>query len=79
MYDKLAAVGLVPPREPKPEAEPAALGAFLDQYIADRTDVKARTRINLDQARRNLVRFFGADKPLGEITPGDADEFRLDL
>jgi len=79
MYDRLAAVGLVPPREPKPEAEPAALGAFLDQYIGSRTDVKERTRINLDQARRNLVRFFGADRPLQSISPGDADEFRRDL
>jgi len=79
MYDRLAVVRLVPPREPRPEAEPAALGAFLEQYIDGRSDIKPRTRINLDQARRNLLRFFGADKPLAAITPGDADGFRMDL
>jgi len=79
LYDKLAAVGLVSPREPKPEAQATALGDFLDQYIAGRTDVKPRTRINLDQARRNLLRFFGAERRLDNIAPGDADDFRLDL
>ena len=40
MYDKLAAVGLVSPRVPKPQADAATLGGFLDQYIAARTDMK---------------------------------------
>jgi len=79
LYDKLAAVGLVPARGPNPEAEAWTLGAFLKQYIDARTDIKPRTRINLEQAKRNLLRFFGADKPLGAITPGDADEYRVDL
>ena len=29
--------------------------------------------------RRNLIGFFGPDKPLREITPGDADKWRLYL
>jgi len=66
MYGRLAAVGLVPPR-----AKEAAvtLGPFLDGYITRRTDVKPRTRINLDAAKARLLDFFGADKPLRDITP----------
>ena len=79
LYDKLAAVGLVPPREPMPQAPAVTLGAFIDQYILGRTDIKPRTRINLNQAKGNLLRYFGADTPLSTITPGDADNFRLDL
>ncbi|KKL08669.1 hypothetical protein LCGC14_2573560, partial [marine sediment metagenome] len=79
IYRKLAAVGLVPPREPEPKAESVMLGGFLDQYMEGRTDIKPSTRTNLNQARRNLVRFFGAEKRLADISPGDADEFRRDL
>jgi hypothetical protein len=31
------------------------------------------------QARRNLIDFFGKDKPIDAITPGDADQWRLSL
>ncbi len=79
MYDKLAAVGLVLPRVPKPQADAATLGGFLDQYLAGRTDIKPSTRCNLEQVRRNLLEFFGADRPLAAIAPGDADDFRLFL
>ena len=79
MYDKLAAVGLVLPRVPKPQADAATLGGFLDQYLAGRTDIKPSTRCNLEQVRRNLLEFFGADRPLATIAPGDADDFRLFL
>ena len=73
---KLARVGLIP----KPDAQSGgALGAFLEQYIVGRTDIKPRTRINLDQARRHLVRFFGVNRNIATITPGEADDFRLDL
>ncbi len=40
LYAKLAAVGLVPPRE---VAGPKTLAAFIDAYIDDRTDVKPGT------------------------------------
>ena len=78
-YGKLAAVGLVPKREAKKEAEPLTLGGFLDTYMDGRSDIKPSTRCNLAQAKRNLVRFFGVDRPLTDITPGDCDEFRRDL
>ena len=73
MYDRLAAVGLVA------ERPCAKLGAFLDSYIADRCDVKPATALVYGHTRRNLIDYFGADKPLAEITPGDADRWRLYL
>ena len=68
MADRLAKVGLIPGRES------ATLGPFLDAYLAKRTDVKGGTRVFYGHTRRNLVEFFGADKPLREITKGDADD-----
>jgi integrase len=80
LYGKLAAVGLVPAREPAiAEKRTVALGEFLDQYLSGRTDIKPSTRCNLEQVRRNLVDHFGADRLLVNITPGDADEFRVAL
>ena len=80
LYGKLAAVGLVPARESAAtENQAATLGLFLDQYIGGRTDIKPSTRCNLEQVRRNLVDYFGADRLLASITPGDADEFRVNL
>ena len=80
MYGKMAALGLVQPREPvQAENQAATLDKFLDQYISGRTDVKPSTRCNLEQVRRNLVDYFGADRLLASITPGDADEFRVNL
>ena len=52
------------------------LGGFLEAYIAKRTDVKGGTRVFYGHTRRNLVDFFGSDKPLLEITKGDAEDFR---
>ncbi len=73
LRDKLAAVGLIAP------LEKATLQAFLDGYIAKRTDVKGSTAIVYGHTRRTLIDFFGPDKPLREITPGDADDWRLSL
>ncbi len=73
LADKLAAVGLIPHRER------ATLAGFIDSYISKRSDVKPGTAIAYRQGRDSLVEFFGADKPLRSVTPGDADEFRLFL
>ena len=73
LRDKLADIGLV-------DAQPCRLlGEFLDAYIASRGDVKPRTRTNYEYARRELVGYFGAERPLTAITPGDADEFRRNM
>jgi integrase len=73
MHARLAAVGLTKPRK---SSGALALGPFIDAYIAGRSDIKPNTRIGLGQARRNLVAFFGENKPLGDITEGDAEEYR---
>jgi integrase len=78
LADRVAAVGLISPRERSPQAA-VTLGKFIDDYIASRTDVKPLTIRHLKDARRNLVAFFGENKPLAEITPGDADDFRRNL
>ncbi len=74
LHDRLARAGLVAPRA---AIEGTKLAGFIDSYIAGRVDTKPRTIVNLNQARKALVRHFGADKPLAAITPGDADAFRL--
>jgi integrase len=70
MADKLARQGLISKREA------VRLADFLDSYIKSRGDTKKATRINYGHTRRCLIEYFGADKPLGEISPGDADAWR---
>lgn len=70
---RLESAGLIEKREA------ATLEAFLESYIAKRTDIKPSTEICLRQTKKNLVEFFGADKRLLDVTSGDADEFRLYL
>lgn len=70
--EKLSAAGLISERA----ANTATLGSWLDSYISSRTDVKPRTIINLEQVRRHLLEFFGANRLLRDITPGDGDDFR---
>lgn len=72
MHGRLAKAGLVKQRK----YSTLTLGAFLDQYIADRPDVKLGTKAVYGHTRRCLVEYFGADKPLREITEGDADQWR---
>ncbi len=73
LANRLAAVGLIQGRER------ATLKAFIEGYIKTRSDVKPATITNWGHTRRNLVEFFGANKPLRDVTRGDADEWRLSL
>jgi len=77
MYDKLAAVGLVPPRA-KAEAESTTLAAFIDQYIASRPNMKPNTLKNYKATKRSLIDFFGENRMLAHITPGDADDWHAE-
>jgi hypothetical protein len=77
MYDKLAAVGLVPPRA-KAEAETTTLAAFIDQYIASRPSMKPNTLKNYKATKRSLINFFGEGRMLADITPGDADDWHAE-
>ncbi len=70
VHDKLAAVGLIEQRVS------ANLGDFIGDYIARRSDVAAGTTMNFGTCERNLVEFFGRDKPLRSITHSDATAFR---
>jgi integrase len=70
---KLAKFDLIPKRAS------TTLGPFLDAYIGKRVDVKPATKRKCVSTRVSLVTFFGGDKPLHEITPGCADEWRLDM
>ncbi len=73
LADKLAKAGLIPVRGR------ATIGAFIEDYIRGRHDVKSSTVEHLRRAQRDLVDHFGTEKPLRDITPGDADGFRLFL
>ena len=73
LQNKLAAVGLCNARES------ALLQPFIKSYIDGRTDVKSATKEVWRQGERWLVEFFGADKPMRDITPGDADRYKVHL
>ena len=73
MLEKLSAVGLVARRAS------ATVGKFLDDYMAGRIDVKPATREVWSQPVRNLKAFFGTNRPLRDVTAGDAENFRLYL
>ena len=70
---KLAKVGLIQRRKV------ATLQAFITDYIASRVDVKPATREIWSQGERGLVDFFGAGKPVREITAGGAENYKMRL
>lgn len=76
MHKKLVALGVVPERV---KVAGPILAPFLDGYIKRRSDLKPGTTETLHIVRVNLIDYFGKDKPLADITPGDADEWRLKL
>jgi len=51
------------------------LGPFLDSWMSERENEKQSTRITWGNAKRNLLKFFGPDKALRDITEDDADRF----
>jgi integrase len=74
LRDKLAAVGLVE------ATQRAALGEFLDAFIANRKPTAAPNTItNLEQAKRRLVEYFGAGRDMASITPADAEGWAATL
>ena len=74
---KLAQVGLIPRRD---QRKHSSLEDFVEAYIVRRTDdVSPHTQRIWRQTKRNLTAFFGTDKPIAEITRGDATDWRLSL
>ncbi len=70
LHDKLSKAGLIEQRAS------SNLGDFVGGYIKRRSDVAPGTTMNFATCERNLVDFFGHDKPLRSITPADAAAFR---
>ncbi|MBC7855794.1 MAG: site-specific integrase [Pirellulaceae bacterium] len=79
MAEKMAAVGLIPERVKAAAAKAATLGEFIDAYVLSRTDAKPGTKTNWRQGKTSLLAFFSADRPLQDVTPGDADEYKVAL
>jgi len=76
LHGRLAAVGLVQPRETQ---APATLGPFLTDYLERRQDVEPATRTVWRHTVRNLRDCFGDGRDLASITPGDGEDFKLYL
>jgi len=72
LRERLAVCGLA-------DAVPGApsLGAWLERYIEGRSDVSRGTRIIYRQVEADLIGYFGADRPLDAIGPGDAEDFSI--
>ncbi len=77
VYSKLAELGFVPPREDRRAV--ITLRQWLADYIAGRKDVKPETRRHYQDVSERLLRYFGADTPITEITAADADRFAAHL
>ena len=73
LHGRLAAVGLV---EPRAAAAILTLGAFIDNFIAAKQDVKPHTRLNFEQLKRWLVTYFDKQRDVGAIAAADATAFR---
>jgi integrase len=73
---KLAKLGMIETRKP---AAIVTVGSLVDEYLKARSDVKKGTHINLDQAGRALVAYFGTQKLITEVTEADAEDFSRHL
>lgn len=67
---KLAEAGLIEARRSM------KLGAWLDEFLAKRTDLKDSSVTVYKRCQTRLVEFFGAGKALRSITPEDAADWR---
>jgi integrase len=80
LHARFAAAGLCEPRQPAAPQDVPTLGRFLNRYNDGLRAVKSpRTIINNRASITLLVDFFGADTPLADITPGDADTWAVHL
>jgi integrase len=74
LQGRLAAVGLITSRCS------AVLGEFVRDYIAKREGVVETSTLQIDkQTESLLINFFGENKPLRDISEGDAEDFRNDM
>lgn len=52
------------------------VSGFLEDYLQSRTDIEPSTRDLLRNAREWLEKYFGPDREMDSITPGEADQYR---
>jgi integrase len=79
LHVRIARSGLTNARETAPNGI-LTLGNMVDAYIdRRRADMKPWSITTLKQARDKLVAFFGAGKPVAEITVADALDFKRHL
>jgi len=71
LLEKLRAVGLVETNRPKVPT----LVELVETYRSARTDVKPGTAVNLGQAAKNLVAYFGPDRRIDQVTEADAEDY----
>ena len=69
---KLLKTGLI---ESSASTAPTALEPFVRAFVDSRTTVKPATKEIWRQGEMSLLAFFGSDRPLHSVAPGDADEF----
>ncbi len=76
LAEKLADKGLIARRVKDSDVDRGTLlGEFLTDHLARRSDLKGTSLVVYEHVQRNLEAFFGKDKPLREITEGDAVDF----
>ena len=78
----LAEPNLIESRVPKAVVPLETIGDFLTDYpyLSPRDDDVKNAALTLYvDTGRNLTEFFGSDRRLDDITPGDADDFRRHL
>lgn len=76
LRDKLVKLELVEPRTP---TALVTVGSLVADYLQARSDVKAGTRVNLDQSGRALIAYLGTDRPITEVTEADGENFARQL
>jgi integrase len=73
LHAKLVNAGLLRQRQRR------TLGTFIADYIAERSDWKARTAAGFSTSKKMMLDFFGKDAPIEKISVDDAVAFRLAL
>ncbi|QOV90662.1 tyrosine-type recombinase/integrase [Humisphaera borealis] len=71
LLTRLERTGLVPGSANRNQT----LAFAIDKWLAGMT-VKAGTKVAYEQVRRDLIKYFGADKPVSSIGPLEAEEWR---
>ncbi len=69
LHQKLAAAGLVKPRES------GLLADFIEAYFKSRTDLQPSSRTALNTNKQRMLRHFKRGMRLQEVTPGHADDY----